>query len=235
MIMDTNPIKRPRGRPRKNSVIAVSKDNPSETLGQEDQIPNRKSLTSKLKTPQEHWAYAKSLQHNISNHYAMKPTEQELAFYAALTLPKKASVVELGVTHGHTAAALIYACSLTGSSYTGIDNFTTEGSLEEANANLAALHLPFTVLKDNTHQINWKKSVDLVLFDAGHDHYNMRADVEAWLPRLKPGGLALFHEYNPKNDYTDPHFPVKHYTDMFTKGWEEVTYIPFLLIRRKPA
>ncbi len=219
--------KRPRGRPRKNQSQI-----PDATL-----IPKPKSLNPKPKTPQEHWEYARSLQHHISDHYAMKPTEQELAFYAVLTLPKKATVIELGVTHGHTAAVLIYACSLAGCSYTGIDNFSTEGNLEEVMKNLSGLQTPFTVLKDNTHQMQWepKKLVDLVLFDAGHDHYNMRQDVEAWLPRIKPGGLALFHEYNPKVDYTDPHFPVKHYANMFSSSWEEVAYIPYLLIRRKPA
>lgn len=203
----SNRVKRGRGRPKKNTTP---------------------------QTPEDHWAYAKTLNTHISDHYSMRPEEQELAFYAALSLPKKSRVVELGVTHGKTAALLAYACSLSQSTYTGIDNFSTEGSLEEAMANLQPLRLPITIIKNDTHSPEWGKPVDYVLFDAGHDHFNMRADVDTWLPRLKPGGLALFHEFNPKIDYQDPHFPVKHYANMFTASWEEVAYIPFLMVRRKP-
>lgn len=33
------------------------------------------------------------------------------------------------------------------------------------------------------------ESLDFVLIDAGHDYDNVRADVRAWLPKVKPGGV----------------------------------------------
>lgn len=55
-------------------------------------------------------------------------------------------------------------------------------------------------------------SLDFVFVDADHSYEGCKADIEAWLPKLKPGGLMCGH------DYAHPEFPkwgVKQAVDEF--------------------
>lgn len=40
-------------------------------------------------------------------------------------------------------------------------------------------------------------SVDLVYLDADHRYEAVRADIAAWWPKVKPGGLLMGHDYGP--------------------------------------
>lgn len=40
------------------------------------------------------------------------------------------------------------------------------------------------------------KSVDAVWVDAAHDERSVCADLAAWLPKVKPGGILAGHDYN---------------------------------------
>lgn len=48
---------------------------------------------------------------------------------------------------------------------------------------------------------NWPWPVDMVFMDGGHDHDTVRWDVEAWLPKVKPGGIIAFHDYGLGGKY----------------------------------
>lgn len=39
-------------------------------------------------------------------------------------------------------------------------------------------------------------SVDFVFLDAAHDYQNVRADLAAWWPAIKPGGVLSGHDYD---------------------------------------
>jgi predicted O-methyltransferase YrrM len=192
-------------------------------------MPNKRG-----RPPKDHWSIALALTDSISPHYAMEEPERELAFKAALALQKGACIVELGVTHGKTAALLCYSAKLTGSKYYGIDNFKTEGSKQLVESTLAKLELKGTILTGDTNSVSWNQKIDYLLIDAGHDESNMRQDAIRWLPLVNPGGLVLFHAYNPQVEYGDPHYPVKRYADYYTERWDTVAYIPYLLIKQKP-
>ncbi|OGV96947.1 hypothetical protein A2W24_02365 [Microgenomates group bacterium RBG_16_45_19] len=184
--------------------------------------------------PQNPWVTALSLAQTVSDQYALTEAEQSLAFKTALVLRRGAIIVELGVMYGRTAIILASAAKLTGAHYHGIDNFKMGSSLAEVEANLTKLDLQGQIHRGDTYTIRWSKPIDYLLIDAGHDEMNMRQDTARWLPLINPGGLVLFHAYNPDIDFTDPHFPVKRYADERTLGWTQIAYIPNLLIKQKP-
>lgn len=41
-------------------------------------------------------------------------------------------------------------------------------------------------------------SQDLIFIDAGHDEPNCSADIEAWFPKVRPGGMLSGHDYQQK-------------------------------------
>jgi hypothetical protein len=40
-----------------------------------------------------------------------------------------------------------------------------------------------------------EQSLDFVYIDAAHDYENARRDMEAWLPKIRPGGIMAGHDY----------------------------------------
>jgi predicted O-methyltransferase YrrM len=200
-------IKRGRGRPRKSPISNSHEDA---------------------------WANALALSSTISDHYAIEVSEQQLLFHCALAFDPGSIIVELGVTHGRTAAILCYAAKLQGLIYYGVDNFTLEGNAKDTQANLDRLDLPFNLLVGDTQSVPFSQPIDFLIVDAGHDVVNITQDCQRWLPMVKPGGIVAFHAYNPSIDQTDPHWGIKNCVDVFCGTWEKLVFIEWLLIKRKP-
>lgn len=124
------------------------------------------------------------------------------------TAPQKAHFVEVGVWKGRSAAFLAVEIINSGKIITLDLVDTWDGSIE---------HQPlqedvFEVFKKNIEPVvpyvnirrmdslsaasTYKdKSLDFVFIDAAHDYENVKADILAWLPKVKPGGFLAGHDY----------------------------------------
>jgi hypothetical protein len=50
-------------------------------------------------------------------------------------------------------------------------------------------------LTDEAAQYFDDKSVDVIFVDGGHSYEVVKADIEAWLPKMKPNGIMAGHDY----------------------------------------
>lgn len=171
---------------------------------------------------------------NFSDHYAANFKQVEALFNIALCLEPNEHIVELGVCNGRTAAALAWTTKFTKAIYTGIDNFKLGSSQSEVVELFVRYDLPGLIIKANTSMVYWDNPISLLFVDAGHDEASIKADCEKWVPYVRPGGVAAFHDYDQPANPESAHWAVRHYADLHTVGWEKLDYIEGLIIFRKP-
>lgn len=115
------------------------------------------------------------------------------------SLPQGASVCEVGVMAGDFMKQIVGARP--DLLYTGVDNWQGrfETFLPYVQAYAAQYH---RVRVQRAESIvaarDYGASFDLVYIDAYHTYEAVKADLKAWLPAVKPGGILAGHDYETK-------------------------------------
>lgn len=114
--------------------------------------------------------------------------------------PAGSVFVEVGLLEGQSLIYLIETSLLAGKQFhiTGVDHFEgqSEGLLTVFESNLFQYRnqFDFIVAKSTeAPKVFADKSVDLVFIDAAHDYESVKADILAWMPKVR--GVIAGHDY----------------------------------------
>jgi hypothetical protein len=138
--------------------------------------------------------------------------------YAVQQAPSKAHFVEVGAWKGRSTAFMAVEIINSGKDirFDAIDTFTGSEELmndsdvvnrtlfETFQANMSPVRGYYNpVVAESTAAANLysDNSIDFVFIDAAHDYDSVVADIKAWYPKVKPGGMLSGHDY--------PHLPVR--------------------------
>ena len=144
--------------------------------------------------------------------------EEEGRWYAALgaEIPHGGCAVEVGSWKGLSTSYLGPVCRDRGATLWCVD--TWKGShdsfaeryaavmaAEDVRAtferNMQELGVPVRILAEPSVEAAGRfedGSCDLVFLDAAHDEESVAADLRAWVPKIKPGGVLAGHDLCPK-------------------------------------
>jgi len=93
--------------------------------------------------------------------------------------------------------------------YHGVDHFQGSKEHDKNQDYYCQTLLNLTILREDTRlkiikndSVSQSKnyqdhSLDFVYIDAGHDYESVKADIQAWLPKIKPNGIIAGDDYNP--------------------------------------
>ncbi len=147
---------------------------------------------------QEVWQKSKSTEG------AFSPEEGKILFNKAMICGENSNIVEIGSYLGKSSSILGQVAKYRNQNLTCIDPFVDScgdikrGDMEQAfRANMERLNLDYEllVMKSKDAFEVYDKEIGLILFDGDHRGFVVEQDMELWLPRVKVGGYALFHDY----------------------------------------
>ena len=123
--------------------------------------------------------------------------------YVAATMPEQGHFVEVGAWKGKSVVYLADRLKDLGKnfapdcvdSFKGDDDTGKSDILAEFMANTQSRGIGYTV-GDSAASAQWHpdKGLDGIFIDAAHDYESVKADIAAWLPKLKPGGFFGGHD-----------------------------------------
>lgn len=166
------------------------------------------------------------------------PGDIEILTHFALQMPLNAKIVEIGSFMG--LSALIMARALYDSGKYGARIFcvdTWEGSSEHQSMDVIKEKLLFDIFEENIFEsgltpffvpvrkdsvaasVDFEdRSFDMILIDGDHKFKGCLADLQAWYPKLKTGGIFLGHDGEQE---------VRKAVDVFLNDRQELSCIVF--------
>lgn len=79
----------------------------------------------------------------------------------------------------------------------------------KSRKNIVAIHGPSPeIVKD------WTDPIDFIFLDASHHNPNDRDNIDFWLPKIKPGGTFLGHDWYDRKVFPDVNLNVEYMEDL---------------------
>jgi predicted O-methyltransferase YrrM len=151
-----------------------------------------------------HWDF-----HGLSIPGWFSPIDQDRYHALAAEVPPGALIVEIGVFGGLSLLTIAEGCR-DRAAIIGIDLWDSTDRyfpLEDSRRRrqilekiIATHHLPVELRMGDSHLQAMtfdNESIDLVFVDADHEYEAVKADIAAWWPKVKHGGVLAGHDYDP--------------------------------------
>lgn len=148
-------------------------------------------------------------------------TRREMMLLAkyAVQIPKGGTAVEIGVYVGHTASILLNLQRDLDLDIVLVDNWSwmmpdALNSFDQMiSDNFNAVPFQGMWMTSNEAHQKWDGPIDFIHIDACHDRgeEGVDNDCKLWLPHLKSGGVAVFHDHD--------HGPVAQTVAEYCPGW----------------
>jgi len=137
----------------------------------------------------------------------LDPIEERCLQWSVAQVPAGGTIVEVGSYHGKSAVNLAYAARRIGKGArvfcvdtwmnTTIEHALNTDVYERFLNNTAAYRDVITTLRGRSAEVGreWTRGpVDVLFIDGDHSYAGVTADIEAWVPHVRRGGLILFHD-----------------------------------------
>ncbi len=137
----------------------------------------------------------------------LHPIEEQCLQWAAAQVPKGGTIVEVGSYHGKSAVNFAHAVRKNGNAATVycVDTWRNENIEQARNldvfdrfmANTAPYADVIVPMRGRSEEVGvrWDKGpIDVLFIDGDHSYDGVVRDIKAWMPHLRRGGIALFHD-----------------------------------------
>jgi predicted O-methyltransferase YrrM len=137
----------------------------------------------------------------------LDPIEERCLQWAAAQAPPGGTIVEVGSYHGKSAVNLAYAARRRGDGTrvfcvdtwrnTTIEHAPNVDVFDRFLENTARYRDVIATLRGRSAEVGneWNRGgIDVLFIDGDHSFEGVTADIRAWVPHVKPGGLVLFHD-----------------------------------------
>ncbi len=139
-----------------------------------------------------------TLTRGVSSATAFSDAECKALYYHCLGVEAGGWVVEIGCQLGRTSSIIAQVAAERGYRHVHVDPYTSQPEYLVGWVRMMhGIDHPFTLHLMRTDQAAelLPTELDLVLVDGDHNGPGVRTDCEVLLPRVRVGGVALFHDY----------------------------------------